>query len=186
MNEMLNTSTVHLDGKELSAELGQLLLALGEKATTCESCTAGAVADAISWAPGASAWFDAGLVCYSESAKTALAGVDPALFTSSGVVSSDVALAMASGAAKAAGARFAVATTGRAGPGGTPSPRGMEIPCGFVCFAVVDEFSGACKLTSATFDGDRAQVRQGAARRAMELLLDLTRSAKARAKGVKF
>lgn len=180
MNAAITDDSATLDGKELSEELGSLMRALGEKAASCESCTAGAVADAISWAPGASAWFEAGLVCYSESAKTALAGVDPELFAGPGVVSSEVALSMASGAAKASGSRFGVATTGLAGPGGSRSPRGAELPCGLVCFAAVDEVSGACKLKSEVFAGSREEVRRAAARRAMQLLIELARVAKPR------
>ena len=59
-----------------------------------------------------------GLVVYSNEAKTALAGVDPALIERVGAVSTEVAEALADGARARLGADVGVGITGVAGPGG--------------------------------------------------------------------
>lgn len=162
--------------RALSAPLGQRLLALGAAVASCESCTSGLVAEAISFAPGASGWLEMGFVCYSERAKTALAGVDPALFQTHGVVSPEVALAMAQGAARAASCRFGVATTGLAGPGGASGPLG-ELPQGWVCLAAFDALDGRALSLARRFEGSREEVRAGASLAALRLLLELASSA---------
>lgn len=166
--------------RALSAELGQALGAHGAKAVSCESCTSGLVADAMSSAPGASAWFEGGLLCYSERAKTRLAGVDPRLFKTHGVVSPQVALAMASGAAEAAGCRFAVATTGLAGPGGASGPLG-DLPQGWVCLCAWDTVGFRSLSLERQFEGSREEVRAAASLAAIELLIQLARGSGARA-----
>jgi nicotinamide-nucleotide amidase len=165
-------STMHIDfAKTLSAPLGAALTALGAEVASCESCTAGALADAISWEAGASAWFTHGWTCYSAKAKRDQAGVPEELILAKGVVSAEVALAMARGAASRAGARFGVATTGLAGPGGAQSPGG-PLPQGLVWIAAVD-MRGEASCASHVFEGDRSEVRAAAACSAMGLLLDL-------------
>lgn len=166
-----------------SAALGQSLLALGAQVASCESCTSGAVADAITQSPGASAWLEVGLVCYSEAAKTKLAGVDPALFETYGVVSEEVAQAMAIGVARVAGCRFGVATTGLAGPGGAESPRG-PLPGGMVCMAAIDAQTGAQWIQTVVFEGDRSEVRDQATGRALSMVMALATQAAAEARSM--
>ena len=59
--------------------------------------------------PGASEVFGYGFVTYAEEAKQKLLGVDEVLIRQYNVVSGPVAVAMAFGAARAAGAELAVA-----------------------------------------------------------------------------
>lgn len=160
--------------KSKSGELGALLVKLGARIASCESCTSGALADAISWAPGASAWFEVGLVCYSERSKTLLAGVDPLLFANDGVVSIEVAEAMARGVSERAACRFGVATTGLAGPGGAEGPKGFQ-PQGTVCIATWDSFTGACSSKVFIFEGDREAVRAAATLAAMDMAEEVIR-----------
>ena len=88
---------------------------------TAESCTGGGIAAAITEVPGSSAWFREGFVTYAAEAKTSLLDVDPKMIEEEGVVSEDVAQAMARGAlARCPDSTLAVAVTGVAGPtGGT-------------------------------------------------------------------
>lgn len=81
-----------------------------------ESITGGLVAAALTSVPGASAVFRGGVVAYTPDAKRAVLGVPAEVIESSGLVSRQVAAAMATGAASALGADVAVATTGAAGP----------------------------------------------------------------------
>lgn len=105
---------------ELSPEkaIGEMLSGRGETVSCAESCTGGLIAHLFTSVPGSSAYFLGGVVSYAESVKTALLGVPAELIDSVGVVSSEVAIAMAEGVRKATGSTYSVATTGFAGPGG--------------------------------------------------------------------
>jgi nicotinamide-nucleotide amidase len=112
--------------------LGRELLARGIAVATAESCTGGLVAEKLTRVPGISAVFERGYVSYSDRSKCELLGVDPRLIAARGAVSSEVAEAMARGAAERSGVRLAVSVTGIAGPGGG-SP---EKPVGLVWFGL--------------------------------------------------
>ena len=83
---------------------------------TAESCTAGAVATALSKAPGAGDYFHGGFVTYTKEMKNTVLGVPMKLLKYKGAVCAEVAEAMAMGALKLAPADVAVAVTGVAGP----------------------------------------------------------------------
>ena len=135
---------------------------------TAESCTGGLVAAACTSLAGSSEWFERGFVTYSNAAKTELLGVAPELIAVHGAVSEAVARAMAEGALVASKARYAVAVTGVAGPGGgTPSK-----PVGTVWLAV-SERGGGTSAERLKASGDRAAVRAGSVVRALELLLNM-------------
>jgi nicotinamide-nucleotide amidase len=153
---------------QLAERLGIRLKALGEQATTAESCTGGGIAEAITRIPGSSAWFEAGYVTYSNRQKTAQLGVPEALFGQVGAVSEAVVRAMAAGAAARSGARFAVAVSGIAGPDGGSA----EKPVGTVWFAWAD---GARLFARRTrFDGDRDAVRRQTVMLALSGLIRLS------------
>ncbi|WP_312254928.1 CinA family protein, partial [Stutzerimonas nitrititolerans] len=101
----------------LAADLGRALQLAGAHVTTAESCTGGGIAEAITRIAGSSAWFEAGFVTYSNEQKTRQLGVPVPLFEQVGAVSREVVEAMARGAQRGSGARFAVAVSGVAGPG---------------------------------------------------------------------
>jgi PncC family amidohydrolase len=83
--------------------------------------------------PGSSAYVDRAVVCYSNKAKTELAGVPAALIQEHGAVSEPVALAMAEGLCALAGTDIGIGVTGIAGPGGGLPGK----PVGTVAIAVV-------------------------------------------------
>ena len=153
---------------QLAAELGHQLQTLNAQVTTAESCTGGGIAEAITRIAGSSAWFEAGFVTYSNQQKTRQLNVPPPLFTQVGAVSREVVEAMVRGAQAQSSARFAVAVSGVAGPGGG-SP---EKPVGTVWFAWADR-TGRHHSLLARFDGDRHQVRRQAVRQALSGLLAL-------------
>lgn len=115
---------------QLATELGLLLQALNAQVTTAESCTGGGIAEAITRIAGSSAWFEAGFVTYSNQQKTRQLNVPEPLFVQVGAVSREVVEAMVRGAQAQSGARFAVAVSGVAGPGGG-SPRSRSAPSGW-------------------------------------------------------
>jgi nicotinamide-nucleotide amidase len=115
------------DAKALLAEFEQRR----RKLATAESCTGGLLAGLLTEIAGSSAVFERGFVTYSNSAKSELIGVPPALIERRGAVSDEVARAMAEGALARAPVDVAVSVTGIAGPdGGSP-----EKPVGLVYLA---------------------------------------------------
>ncbi|MGH7058550.1 MAG: CinA family protein, partial [Acetobacteraceae bacterium] len=103
---------------KLAQAVAGRLLEGGRALAVAESCTGGWIAKCLTDIPGSSRWFRAGIVSYSDAAKTRLLGVPAALIEGHGAVSEAVARAMAEGALEAAGADCALAVTGIAGPGG--------------------------------------------------------------------
>ena len=153
---------------QLATELGLLLKALNAQVTTAESCTGGGIAEAITRIAGSSAWFEAGFVTYSNQQKTRQLEVPEPLVTQVGAVSREVVEAMVRGAQRQSGARFAVAVSGVAGPGGG-SP---EKPVGTVWLAwgAGDEVSSERRH----FPGNRDEVRQQTVIAALEGLIRRT------------
>ena len=91
------------DGSTIDEQLAGLLS--GHSIALAESCTGGMLAARLTDRAGSSAYFLGGLVVYSNEAKVELAGVDPELIERFGAVSTEVAEALAQGAA-AASRRF--------------------------------------------------------------------------------
>ena len=151
----------------LAADLGRALQLAGAHVTTAESCTGGGIAEAITRIAGSSAWFEAGFVTYSNEQKTRQLGVPAPLFEQVGAVSREVVEAMARGAQRGSGARFAVAVSGVAGPGGG-SP---EKPVGTVwlAWAVADRIFAR----RFQFAGDRQAVREQSVEAALVGLISL-------------
>ncbi|MGN6189294.1 MAG: competence/damage-inducible protein A [Conexibacter sp.] len=135
-----------------------------------ESCTGGLLAGRLTERPGSSAYVLGGVVVYSNEAKSALAGVDPALIASCGAVSAEVADALADGALARFGADVGVGVTGVAGPGGgTP-----EKPVGRVHVAVAAR-DGARIARKLDLPGSRPDVRDRTTTVALHLLRRLLR-----------
>jgi len=132
-----------------------------------ESCTGGGISEAISRTPGSSAWFELGIVSYSNTQKTARLNVSTELLEQQGAVSEPVVAAMLRGVQKLSGARFAIAVSGVAGPsGGT-----KEKPVGTVCIGLAD--GDAIHTHTRYFDGSRDEVRRHTVCAALQGLLHL-------------
>jgi len=143
---------------------------------TAESCTGGMIAAACTDLAGSSAWFDRGLVTYSNAAKTELLGVDAQLIQSHGAVSEPVARAMVQGAIEHSAAQVAVAVTGVAGPTGGSAAK----PVGTVWFGFA--VAGQVLTEHRCFEPDdplsdaaiRAYVRSATVVYALQRLVALT------------
>ena len=145
----------------------------GVMVATAESCTGGMVAAALTDVPGSSAVLDRGFVTYSNSAKSGMLGVDPAVIEADGAVSEAVVREMAAGAVNAMdhdGPRLAVSVSGIAGPDGGSA----EKPVGLVWFGLASRAGNrlALRAEKRIFDGDRQAVRDEATRHALRMLLD--------------
>ena len=102
----------------LETEVGRLLKEHGLTLSAAESCTGGEIAHLITGVAGSSAYFLGSVTSYAVSVKESVLGVPSQLIERCGVVSSEVAAAMAEGVRRLTGSDYAVATTGLAGPGG--------------------------------------------------------------------
>ena len=102
----------------LEATVGRLLKAAGKTLSVSESCTGGEISHLITSVPGASAYYLGSVTSYAVSVKEQVLGVPADAVEQFGVVSSEVAAAMAEGVRKVTGSDYAVSTTGLAGPDG--------------------------------------------------------------------
>ena len=110
---------VYADGDStLESELGRILKEHGLTVSAAESCTGGEIAHLFTSVPGSSAYFLGSVTSYAISVKEKVLGVSPQTIEKYGVVSSEVAAAMAEGVRKLTGSDYSVSTTGLAGPGG--------------------------------------------------------------------
>ena len=134
---------------------------------TAESCTGGLVAALLTSIAGSSDVFIAGIVSYSNSAKTALLGVTEKMIRLHGAVSEDVARKMAEGALQRTGADIAIAVTGIAGPGGATPDKAV----GQVHIAVARQNGSTIHRKLALGDVGRENVRLLSVAAALELAM---------------
>ena len=102
----------------LEATVGRLLKASGLTLSAAESCTGGEISHLITSVPGSSAYYLGSVTSYAVSVKEKVLGVPAEIIEKCGVVSGEVAAAMAEGVRRVTGSDYAVSTTGLAGPDG--------------------------------------------------------------------
>jgi nicotinamide-nucleotide amidase len=157
-----------LDGSTVDEQVIDLLE--GRRIAVGESCTGGLMSARLTERPGSSAYFAGGAVVYTNEAKSEILGVDPDLIERFGAVSTEVAEALAEGAAARLHADIGIGITGVAGPdGGTE-----EKPVGLVCFSVALR-DGERITRSARLPGGRSDVRDRSTTVALHLLRRLLR-----------
>ena len=132
----------------------ELLKNRGETVTFAESCTGGLLCGAFVDCAGASDCLKESYVTYANEAKENLLGVKSETLARCGAVSGECAREMALGAARAAGADWAVSVTGIAGPGGGTA----EKPVGTVWIGVAH--GGAAQAREYHFRGQRQWIRK--------------------------
>lgn len=118
--------------RTLSAAIGERLLERHETVAVAESCTGGLLGAAFTDIPGSSAWFEGGVLTYSNAAKTRELNVPTAVLNNVGAVSEAVAVLMAMRVREKFGTTWGIGVTGVAGPGGGTE----EKPVGLVWIAV--------------------------------------------------
>ena len=164
LRELLGDAVFSEKEEPLEEVIGQLLMKLGWRVSVAESLTGGLIADRLTDVPGASAYFDEGVITYSNDAKTARVGVPSELFESVGAVSSEVASAMAVGAREQARADVALAVTGIAGPTGGSDDKPVGLV--YVGLATADEV----RVERFEFPGTRKQIKRWTSQAALNLL----------------
>jgi nicotinamide-nucleotide amidase len=160
----LASSILSISGENLETVIVRQLTAREATLAVAESCTGGFLAHRLTNVPGASGVFLAGYVTYSNEAKIAALGVDPAAISEHGAVSESVARAMAEGARAKSGAVFALATTGIAGPDGGSESK----PVGTAYVALAG--GGETLVRHLFFPTDRETFKQLATQIALNLL----------------
>jgi nicotinamide-nucleotide amidase len=152
------------DEEDLETVLGRMLSERKLTIAVAESCTGGLIAHRLTNVSGSSAYFERGVVTYSDASKTDLLGVPAETIGTHGAVSRETAESMASGIQNAARTDIGLSTTGIAGPaGGTPSK-----PVGTVWIGIADG-RGTLALKF-NFGEGRARVKERASQAALELV----------------
>jgi nicotinamide-nucleotide amidase len=152
------------DEERIESVVGRLLRERQASLAAAESCTGGLLASRITDIPGSSDYFERGVVTYSQAAKVELLGVAAEIIRASGVVSLEVARAMAEGIRQRSRTTFGLATTGIAGPaGGTP-----EKPVGLVCVGLAWEAGSVAREFRIL--GERELIKYRGAQMALEML----------------
>ncbi len=98
-------------------EILEILRTRGESISVAESLTGGGLAEALSSLPGSSQIFRGSVTAYQSEIKSSLLKVPAELISEFGVVSEEVAVAMADGVKQVMNSTWSISTTGVAGPG---------------------------------------------------------------------
>ena len=151
------------DNDTLEGVVGDMLDERGLTLATMESCTSGLLASTITEVTGAAQYYKGGYVAYSAQMKMGL-GVSAEIIEKHGVISSEVAEAMAVAARRNLNADYGIGITGIAG---NDEVEGK--PPGTMHIAVASEF-GADHISYAFYQG-----RQATKRRAVTTALFLLR-----------
>lgn len=123
----------------------------GQSLAVAESLTGGGLGAAITAIQGSSDVFSGGVIAYQVPMKTDLLHLPNSLIEEFGVVSEEVAVAMAESVRALSGTTWAIATTGVAGPGAADG-----VAAGTVWIAIRGPIS---QSTALQIQGDREEVR---------------------------
>ena len=152
------------DEEDLETVLGRMLAERHLTIAVAESCTGGLIAHRLTNVSGSSAYFERGVVTYSDASKTDLLGVSPDLIRTHGAVSREVAEAMADGMRRAAGTDIGLSSTGIAGPLGGSAAH----PVGTVWIGIAG--AGSTLALRFSFGEGRERVKERASQAALELV----------------
>ena len=154
---------------DLAAKVIDLLRELRQTISCAESITGGAITSKLVSVAGASDVLLGSIVAYSKEIKISQLGLSAELIDDKGLVSKEVAIAMAKGARQRLGSSWAISSTGSAGPtaldGSSP---------GEIWIAIL----GPDRQESVKFslNGARQEVISGAVESAITLLERILRS----------
>jgi nicotinamide-nucleotide amidase len=164
ITEALGDDCYGRDGESLEQAVGRRLTARGLMLAVAESCTGGLVGHRLTTVPGSSAFFERGVVVYSNRAKEELLGVSEDILRTYGAVSRPCAEAMVRGVCARSGVACGLSITGIAGPdGGTPT---KPVGTVFIGLAV----PGLVEARHFRFAGGRASVKWQSSQMALDML----------------
>lgn len=152
------------DTETLERVVGSLLLDRRLTLSVAESCTGGLLGHRLTNVPGSSAYFERGVLVYSNRAKQEMLGVPDSVLRAHGAVSAECAEAMARGICGAAGTACGLSITGIAGPdGGSPA---KPVGTVFVGLSLV----GESRARRFRFAGGREAVKWQSTQMALDML----------------
>lgn len=150
---------------KITQRVHELFKKRGLTLSIAESCTGGLISHYIISLPGASNFFEAGVVSYSADAKKKLLGISQKVISKYGVVSEETAKEMAKKIRSLTRTDFSLSTTGNLGP---DVLEGKER--GLIYIAVCKKgktFSSELRLT-----GNRTENKEKASLSALKLLIE--------------
>jgi len=156
---------IYSDGDvELEEVIGKLLKEKKLSISVAESCTGGYISHRLTNVSGSSAYFNRGVVAYSNEAKIELLHVDAELILKVGAVSEEVARAMAEGIRNISRTDIGISVTGIAGPtGATP-----DKPLGLVFIGLADHAGTIVKKYM--LPDERIRFKERTSQAALELV----------------
>jgi PncC family amidohydrolase len=134
--------------------------------SVAESCTGGLISHYITAFPGASNFFEAGVVTYSTAAKKKILGISASTIEISGAVSERTATEMAEKVRSLTGTDYSISTTGNLGP---EVLDGKEK--GLIYIAI--SRTGRTGLKELRLTGSREENKEAASLSALKLLLEV-------------
>ena len=162
--ELLGEDCYGRDDETLERVVGRLLVERRLTLSVAESCTSGLLGHRLTDIAGSSAYFERGVLVYSNQAKQDLLGVSEEILRAHGAVSAPCAEAMARGICARSGNPVGLAITGIAGPdGGTPT---KPVGTVFIGVAVSDDV----EARRFQFAGDRSSVKWQSTQMALDML----------------
>ena len=134
--------------------------------SVAESCTGGMISHYLTAVPGASLFFEAGVVTYSAAAKKKLLGMSQTVLATHGMVSEETARHMAKKVRLLTKTDVAISTTGNLGPDVLEGK-----PKGLVYIAISTRKETV--IRKCMFKGSRGHVKEQAVRTALAFLAEV-------------
>lgn len=161
--ESFFTKVLSMIGKITDQQIADLLRKSKQTVSVAESLTGGMISSRLTSTPGSSDFFIGGLVCYHPRIKVVNAGIPAALISKHGIVSKEVAIALAENIRKKFRTDIGISSTGVAGP--TPIP---PAPVGRAYIALASNKETEWKELN--LQGTRSEIREKVAQAALGLL----------------
>lgn len=157
-----------LEHDELAHAIGELLVARGSMLAVAETSAGGLISARLLSVPGASRWFERGVVAYTEAAKTEIAPASLSILREHGAVSTAFIEEITRALRERTGVGYVLAESGVAGPQGH---RRSGKPAGTVVIGIASE--AGVHVEQHLLPGTRAEVMTRIAQQALESLRDL-------------
>jgi len=157
---------MHTDISEIIRSLHDFFVTRGLTLSVAESCTGGLICHYLTALPGASAFFEAGIVAYSLEAKRRILRIPAEAIAEQGVVSSKIAGEMAERVRSLTRTDYSLSTTGNLGPDVLEN-KGK----GLIYIAVSGE--GRTLLRELRLTGGREENKEMASLAALKFLIEV-------------
>ena len=148
----------------LEEVVGKLLIERDLTIAIAESCTGGLISSRLTNVPGSSAYFQRGIIAYSNGAKVEELKIDEDMIENYGAVSLEVARLLAEGVKAVSGTDIGLAVTGIMGPGGAT----FNKPVGLVYIGYCD--ANICTAREFIFGDERIQNKDRTSQAALDML----------------